>query len=180
MFQRIAFATLLGLCAVGCHMAPASDATAVASFPELDAAKRERLLAAVKQLEGSWGVTIAGSPSGSIEFKVSSVGSAVRETMFPGTDHEMTNMYHLDGNTLVVTHYCGGGNQPRMRATDVVDGKIMFALESVGDLKSAEEAYMGGLTLEFVDADHVVEHWSNYVDGQPNPDHEMQMHLRRR
>jgi hypothetical protein len=42
-------------------------------------------------------------------------GSVVMETMMAGTDYEMINMYHLDGDDLVLTHYCAGGNQPTMR-----------------------------------------------------------------
>ncbi len=45
--------------------------------------------------------------------------------MYPGMEHEMTNMYTLDGNTLVMTHYCAGGNQPRMRATGVENGRVV-------------------------------------------------------
>ena len=46
------------------------------------------------------------------EIQVSAAGTVVMETMAPGTDHEMINMYHLDGEDLVLTHYCAGGNQP--------------------------------------------------------------------
>ena len=42
----------------------------------------------------------------SIEFRVTSAGSVVQETMFPGSDHEMVNMYSVDGDKLLMTHYC--------------------------------------------------------------------------
>ena len=49
------------------------------------------------------------------EFRVSAAGTVVMEMMGPGTDYEMINMYHLDGDDLVLTHYCAGGNQPTMK-----------------------------------------------------------------
>ena len=49
------------------------------------------------------------------DFKISAAGTVVMETMGPGSEHEMINMYHLDGDDLVLTHYCAGGNQPTMR-----------------------------------------------------------------
>jgi hypothetical protein len=48
-------------------------------------------------------------------YEVTSGGSAVIETVFPGTPHEMVTVYHADGEDVVLTHYCLG-NQPRMRA----------------------------------------------------------------
>ena len=49
-------------------------------------------------------------------YAVTAAGSAVVETVFPGTEHEMVTVYHADGSDLVLTHYCMEGNQPRMRA----------------------------------------------------------------
>jgi hypothetical protein len=49
------------------------------------------------------------------EFRVSAAGSVVMEIMGPGTDHEMINMYHVDGQDLLLTHYCALGNQPSMK-----------------------------------------------------------------
>ena len=48
--------------------------------------------------------------------KVTAGGSAVHETLFPGSAHEMVSVYHLDGADLVMTHFCALGNQPRMKA----------------------------------------------------------------
>ena len=46
-------------------------------------------------------------------YGVTAAGTAVMEALFPETDHEMLTVYHLEGNDLVLTHYCAMGNQPR-------------------------------------------------------------------
>lgn len=116
---------------------PACRSGAATRVVEADPAQRAQLLAAVSELQGRW---VMEGPEGPAytEFALTSSGSAVRETMFPGTPHEMINMYALDGNSLVLTHYCAGGNQPRMRAERLVDGRLEFLPDGVGDLKSPE------------------------------------------
>jgi hypothetical protein len=86
--------------------------------------------------------------------------------MFPGTAHEMTNMYHLDGSSLVLTHYCGMGNQPRMRAVRGQKGRLEFRYESITDHKSPDEPYMGQLTLVVIDPDHIREEWTAFRGGK--------------
>src|SRR5688500_9647707 len=49
-------------------------------------------------------------------YAVTAAGTAVVETVFPGSGHEMVTVYTADGPDLVLTHYCMEGNQPRMRA----------------------------------------------------------------
>ena len=128
---------------------------------EADPAHRAELLGAVTALQGRW---VMHAPEGDAftEFQVTANGTAVRETMFPGTPHEMTNMYVLDGNVLEMTHYCAGGNQPRMSADALVDGRLEFRPVTVGDLKSADEPYMGAMTLVLIDADHIEQRWVAY------------------
>jgi hypothetical protein len=72
----------------------------------------------LKTLEGIWrgaGGTIEGESSPVVhEFHVSSGGSVVLEIMDPEGEREV-NIYYLDGDELLMTHYCGGGNQPTLR-----------------------------------------------------------------
>ncbi|QYK48186.1 MAG: hypothetical protein KF838_15515 [Phycisphaeraceae bacterium] len=131
-------------------------------------AQRAALLDTVKSLEGTWtmvddkGQTITASV-----FTVSSSGSVVREVMFPGQPHEMTNVYHMDGPTLVVTHYCAVGNQPRMRAKAGSDPAVItFEPDSVTNLTSAEQYYMGGLTLTRRDPETLIARWTSYVGSE--------------
>jgi len=132
-----------------------------------DEAQRTRLPESVTALEGRWRVLGETEPT-FIDFQVSSAGSAVREIMFPGSEHEMTNMYTLDGNSLVMTHYCGAGNQPHMRADAIEEGRLAFASFGVSDLATPETFYMAEMTLHFVDDDHVDEHWKGVTAGEPS------------
>ncbi len=142
-----------------------------------DPGQREALFAPLRGLEGRWEGVGADGEKQTTEFKVSSAGHALREIMFAGTSHEMTNMYTLDGNSLVMTHYCAGGNQPRMRATAVEGGSIAFRFDGVADLDSDDQLYMGEMTLSIVDADHIQEKWRAFKGDEI--DHEMTFDLTR-
>lgn len=145
----------LASCATHSHqvVTPATDA------------QRADLLDSMKSLEGEWTmVDDKGNTLTAAVFSVSSSGSVVREIMFPGQPHEMTNVYHMDGPSMVVTHYCAGGNQPRMRArADSDPAVIVFERDGVSNLTKPEESYMGGLTLNRKDADTLTAHWTSYV-----------------
>ena len=49
-------------------------------------------------------------------FRVTAGGSAVEETVFPGTEQEMVTLYFVRDGRLQLTHYCMAGNQPHMLA----------------------------------------------------------------
>ena len=140
-----------------------------AAAPATDA-QRTLLLDRVKTLEGAWeSVDDKGQAHVATTFKVSSAGSVVREVMLPGTDEEMTNIYHMDGPTLIMTHYCAMGNQPRMRAS-AGDGKVIaLKFDSVTNLASSGQEYMGDMTLTIKDRDHITEEWTSYQGGQAKP-----------
>ena len=164
--------TLLVACSAmalaGCASSSSSSTPAkvTAATPQQNAA----LLDQVKQLAGTWEMINAkGEPEGGSTFDVTSAGFAVREVMFPGSDHEMTNVYHMDGSTLVMTHYCAAGNQPRMRAAMGKPGVLDFKLDSVTNWTGGSQEYMGELTLTIKDRDHITQSWSSFVDGKRQP-----------
>jgi hypothetical protein len=128
-----------------------------------------------KQLAGEWVGTsnksghAPGAPS--VVFKVTSAGSVVQETMLPGTPYEMVNMIHPDGNNIVLTHYCAGGNQPEMKAPDKIEGKdVAFQFVRAGNLQSINDSHMHNVTYTFVDNDTLRTKWTNYEDGKPSGD----------
>ena len=73
--------------------------------------------ASIKKLQGDWRgpAMMKGMPPAHSVFRVTAGGSAVEETIFPGTKMEMFSVYHMDKGRLLMTHYCMLGNQPRMK-----------------------------------------------------------------
>jgi hypothetical protein len=77
----------------------------------------QQVFTELKRLAGHWRghVMKTDGPSASVQWKVTAGGSAVMETQFVGTPHEMVSVYYMDGDALILTHYCAAQNQPRMR-----------------------------------------------------------------
>jgi hypothetical protein len=137
---------------------------------------------ALKGLAGDWvQVGKDGKPTEKVvsSIRVTSGGHTVQETLFPGSDHEMVTMYHLDGTDLVLTHYCMLGNQPRLRAEPGEDvNKIVFKFVSATNLKSNDEHHMDHATLTIDGKDHFKAVWGSCKDGKPN--HEVTLDLVRK
>lgn len=140
------------------------DAKAGARVADGDPAMGAASLERIKKLEGDWDlVSEDGTRSPGLVIRVTAAGSSVREIMFPGSGHEMTNMYHADGGTIMMTHYCAAGNQPRMRAVASGDGQpIAFSLDSVTNLGGRDDTYMGSMSLNFVDANTIRQDWNHF------------------
>src|SRR5690242_16920885 len=72
----------------------------------------------IKALSGEWEVAAGpgshdhGPMAGTVSYKLTAGGSAVLETLFGGSEHEMVTLYYVDGDTLAMTHYCMLGNRP--------------------------------------------------------------------
>lgn len=165
----------LGAGLVGCVLggcSSGSSGSGVRVVRGADQATIAGTLDKLKALQGEWmGRDENGKPMTAAVFTVTSNGSAVREVMFPGTAHEMTNLYHMDGGELVVTHYCAMGNQPTMRSYEVTGSSISLRPDSVRNLRSEGEMYMGGLKITFVDTNTIQQAWTSYVKGKPQTDH---------
>jgi hypothetical protein len=122
-----------------------------------------------KLLAGDW----VGKEQGkdghdvNVRYKVTSGGSAVVETIFPGGDHEMVTVIHPDGADLLLTHYCMLGNQPHMKAAGKGDGnKVAFKFVKATNLKSDKDMHMHDATYTFVDKDTLRTEWTHYNDGK--------------
>jgi hypothetical protein len=135
--------------------------------PSASEARQAEMIGKMKSLEGEWiGKDEKGETHTMCVFKTTSSGSIVREIMLPGSPLEMTNVYHMDGPDLLVTHYCDSGNQPRMRCKAAPGNQLVFVFDDVTNLSSAKESYMGSLTITIKDADHITEQWYSISDGK--------------
>ena len=80
----------------------------------------------------------------------------------------MATMVHLDGDRLMLTHYCVARNQPRLEATSIEnDGRtIAFAYRDGTNLPSRDTGHMDKAIFRFVDDAHYSSQWTFYQDGQ--------------
>ena len=85
-------------------------------FGGLSQTDKDRL----KTLAGEWRGTMGQRGKGeetTVTYRLIANNSALAETLFPGTPHEMITVYHLDSDKLLLTHYCTAGNQPTLALT---------------------------------------------------------------
>ena len=129
----------------------------------------------VKELVGTWQGSrqvLDGQEIITVEYALTSRGTAVIERMFPGTPKEMVSVYAQDGHEMVMTHYCALGNQPRMRTSSPVTGNSMTLsyIDGTG-MHSVQDKHMHELTLTIVDNRHINHEWTVFEHGREQVTH---------
>ena len=124
----------------------------------------------MKQLAGSWSGTIdmgKGPQKIDAKYHVTSSGSALVETVFAGTPHEMVTVYYDDKKgRLRMTHYCGLNNQPQMILVANKDKRLKFDLDPKSSLNSSTDEHMHSLNIVFVAKDKVRQEWTQFANGK--------------
>lgn len=145
LLRREFFSTIFAICLVQ---------GASAGTPAQDAfAKLKNTLAGNWQGKDSAGNTMAA------EGKVVGKGSVLQQK-----EMDMINMYHLDGDSILLTHYCEAGNQPRMRAKVTGDlDRLQFDFVDVTNADPKVGGFINQVVIEFISQDQVRETWS-YLD----------------
>lgn len=126
----------------------------------------------LKSLAGTWEAKINITPpvpkmdgsSVTVTMRVASMGhTLMHEMKGSGPDNPIT-MFVLEGDRILLTHYCDADNRPRMVGTPSADGKsIDFEfLDVSGNMK---HGHMQHATFTFIDADHHIEDWTFLMPG---------------
>lgn len=103
----------------------------------------------LKGLVGTWEATEKGtSRKFTAQYTMTGGGHVLMEVL-----GGMTTAYHLDKGTLVLTHFCGAGNQPRMRVKAIENGgrHLAFEMYDITNLKSPEAYRSTTLDVQFHD-----------------------------
>jgi hypothetical protein len=129
--------------------------SAGAVFAESDTQKSFQQLAA---LEGNW--VGKGSEGQSIEvsFRMTAGGSALMSEIHGHGPENMITMFHMDGDRLLMTHYCGVGNQPRMKVVAADAKSVSFEFVDGTNIKPGG-GHMQRVTFTQPDATHHTEEW---------------------
>jgi hypothetical protein len=165
---RISFVTVLLIALV--------SLSAIASPPAIDAPSA---FAKLKSLAGDWEGRMPDGSKSQVQYQVVSGGSAVVERFVNdkmGSDNAMVTVYYLDGNRLLLQHYCIAKNQPRMQAESFTPstGELRFTFLDATGLASPETGHRHSATLHFIDADHVKQDWQFFENSKPKFTESMQ------
>jgi hypothetical protein len=146
----------LGLAGTVAQASDKDDTSATAAFNKL------------KTLVGTWEATGKNGKLTS-SYEVISNGSALVEHLKTPGKGEMLTVFHLDGDRLVLTHYCTAGNQPNMQAEayDPASGKIVFDFTGGGNLSNPNVGHMHNVAIKFASADAFTADWTFQENGKP-------------
>ncbi len=127
----------------------------------------------LKTLAGSWEGKIEMVPQEptlegklmQVSFRVTSMGHALMHEMTgAGRPDDPITMLYLDGDRLLLTHYCDAGNRPRMEAKASPDGKtVEFDFLDVAG--STHYGHMHHAIFTFLDENHHTEDWTYMTPG---------------
>jgi hypothetical protein len=123
----------------------------------------------MKSLAGNWeGKSNMGNVK--VSYRLTAGGSALMSEIqgdIAGKSDDMISMIHMDGNRLLLTHYCEAGNQPRMQATLSPDRKTLtFDFVDATNVTSSQPGHMQRVTFTFVDENHHIEEWHFAAPGK--------------
>ena len=123
-----------------------------------------------KSQAGRWEGRSTAGWEGALVVSVIARGSAVLSaSSFKDEPQEgMATLIHMDGERLMLTHYCEAGNQPRLVLSSVEDAgqTVTFTFLDGTNLASRDRGHMDSVVFRFVDEDNYTSRWSWYSKGR--------------
>jgi hypothetical protein len=135
------------------------------STPDLARAAFARFQA----LEGRWEGRSTKGWTESLRYQSIAAGSTVLETSLDAHPGEaMATAFYLDGDRLLLTHYCVAKNQPRLEATAYADGgrTVVFTFKDGANIPTRDRGHMDTAVFTFESENRVVSRWTWYQDGK--------------
>ena len=156
--QTLALAACLAVLAASGTSAGPTKPDALAAF------------ALLKTLEGSWTAPAATGRQSTVRFELSANGTVLVEhyanPALPGGGR-MMSAYHLDGQDLLLTHYCIAGNHPTLRAErfDAATRELQFEFLRATNLTTPDAGHMRRAKYRVTDPDNFVTEWEFFNKG---------------
>ena len=128
----------------------------------------------LKALAGKWEGPVSVQPPAPemangkpihVSLRVTSMGNLLMHEMTSEDrpDDPITTIY-LDGDQLLLTHYCDAGNRPRMVAKTSPDGKtVAFDFENISG--NTQYGHMHNAVFTIIDENHHTEDWTFILPG---------------
>lgn len=124
--RKLVCVVCLGLLACGRAPSNVSNPVAVTAAAPTREQARELWKKLRRDLVGTWKAKTESGKLITESFRLVSADSLLLETFLTPSGRETMSVYHPDRDSVVLTHYCAQGNQPRLRAMDITDNGATF------------------------------------------------------
>ena len=153
----------------------AEDQPNVAVKPEAIVYDAASALEFFKSLSGDWESGSDsyqhGSNSPVVSFKTVAAGSTVIETVLEGQPNEMSSVFHMDGDQLLLTHYCALENAPVLRfEPSGKPGRIDFVFHGGTNFDPEVDAHFHEGTFLVKDVNTFESTFVVYANGEAQPE----------
>ncbi len=124
-----------------------------------------------KSLSGDWKSVSNGNEHGAnyptSSFEVVAAGSTVIQTVLEGQPNEMASIFHMDGDDLLLTHYCALENAPVLRFEESdTPGLLKFVFHGGTNFDPAVDAHFPEGTFVVKDKDTVESTFVVFAGGE--------------
>jgi len=135
--------------------------------------------AAGGQREHGGAAAPTGSAANIISVKTKAAGSAVVHTYRAGTPGEMETVFHMDGDKLLLTHYCALQNAPILKfEKSDKPGEIKFVFEGGTNFDPKVDAHLHESTFVVKDKDTIEQRSTVFTNGKASPELKSVLHRR--
>jgi hypothetical protein len=127
----------------------------------------QKTLDRFKSMVGTWEGKSPKGGTSEVTYKLAAGGTAVMADMHMADD-DMVSMYYVDGDQLLMTHFCPTNNQPRMKAVISPDlNTVTFDFLDATNLPGPQAGHMHRAVFLFsADAAHYSEEWTWKQEGK--------------
>jgi hypothetical protein len=125
------------------------------------------------------GGTAPAGNRGVVSVKTKAAGSAVVHTYAQGTPGEMETVFHMDGDQLLLTHYCALQNAPVLKFVKTnKPGELRFEFHGGTNFDPAIDAHLHESTFVIKDKDTIEQSSTVHAGGKANPELKAVLHRR--
>ena len=112
-----------------------------------------------------------GSRANIVSVKTKALGSAVVHTYAAGTPGEMETIFHMDGDQLLLTHYCALQNAPVLKfVKSEKPGELKFVFEGGTNFDPKVDAHLHESTFQIKDKDTIEQRSTVFANGKATPE----------
>jgi len=126
----------------------------------------QKVLDRFRSMVGTWEGKSPSGDTSTVTYQLMGGGTAVMAESHMISE-DMTSMFYVDGDRLLMTHFCPSGNQPRMTASISPDLKMVsFDFLDATNLPGPQTGHMHRAVYLFSDAGHYSEEWTWKKEGK--------------